>query len=249
MPTAFAEKLDTGPRFALRAAIKTAWQATSAVTKAEDDLQRTEVLIADFEIELAKSVAAVAEAVALDGQQAAQSIADREDLGAPRARQKAEQRQAAAEEKIDMARSALPELKRQLRDKRLAAAAARNNVCIERNRLLAPVAAATLARIKAAEMQMLKDRVLLAAIISDHGAPEYPRDPDAFFQSRSADAARRQPFTAIWAEAAADAADLAVVPYARSVEGAEQVVKVHGKWLQQLATLLEDPDAELPENE
>lgn len=133
MPAAAAEKVDTDPRATLRAAIKNAWQATSAVTKAEDDLQRTEVLLTDLEIELTKVAATLAEAANEDGKQAARAISDREDLGAPRARQKAEQQQAAAEEHLDMARSALPELKRQLRDKRLAAAAARNRVHVERN--------------------------------------------------------------------------------------------------------------------
>lgn len=95
-------------------------------------------------------------------------------------------------------------------------------------------------------MAMLMDRVLLAVIISDNGAPEFPRDAGAFFAARDAEAARRKPFSAIWAEAAADAADLAVVPHAHSIEEAEQVTKVHGRWTQQLTALLENSDGKLP---
>ena len=62
-----------------------------------------------------------------------------------------------------------------------------------------------------------------------------------------AEISRRQAFGAIRAEAAADAADFAVVPATHNIEEVEFVLQFHHKWTAELAALLENPDAKLPE--
>jgi hypothetical protein len=64
---------------------------------------------------------------------------------------------------------------------------------------LAPIAAATLARIQARRVQMLEDRVLLATLIGDAGAPQFPADASVFFRAREAAAERRRPFSDVTA--------------------------------------------------
>ena len=140
------------------------------------------------------------------------------------------------------------ELRQEAPRKELSVAVARNAIVVERNALLVPIAAAVLERIKARRIAQLKDRVLLAALISDDGAPEFPHDANAFFEARAAEVARKQVFGAVRAEAAADAADLATVPPTHDITEAEMVMEYHARWVAQLAALLENPNSELPES-
>jgi hypothetical protein len=140
-------------------------------------------------------------------------------------------------------------LREQLKQKELKAALAANAAVCERGLLLAPIAAATLARIQARRVQMLEDRVLLATLIGDAGAPQFPADASVFFRAREAAAERRRPFSDVTAEAACDAIDLAVGPRGHSAEEVNLVMGATHQWAAQLAALLVDADAPLPSGE
>jgi hypothetical protein len=247
MPTETESAPPDDPRAALRAAKNLAWRATCALTSAQDAVQRGQELVASIEAKLAEATETIKQAEKSDSETAAKAISHRDVLGVPGAMREARKHQDELTERLALAQSALAELQEQLPHKELALAVARNAVIVARNVLLAPVAAAALERIKARRIEQLRDRVLLSRLISDNGAPEFSNDASAFFPAREAEVARRQAFGAVRAEAAADAADLALVPPTHNIEEAELVMEYHHRWTGQLAALLENPDAELPE--
>jgi hypothetical protein len=248
MPAAVAEKLDTDPRSALRAAITAAWKAVSSMTKAQDDLKRGEDLVIDLEAEIAKTLAALEAATAEDGAEAAKAIARHENLGAATARHKVERQLDEITEHKALAEGALPELRKQLRDTKLAADIARSRLCTERNALVAPIAIAIQERRKVRRLEELKDRASLAAIVSDVGAPTFSNDVGSFFAARNAEIARKKPFSTLLDEVA-DFADFRMTASAQTMEEVDAVAAVHAKAMEQLAVLLEDADAEFPVGE
>jgi hypothetical protein len=236
------------PRAALRAAKDSAWREISALASHQDSIKRAESLVENTQVELVAAARAIEQAERAYSQAAAKAISQNETVGSPAATLKAREHQAELNVQSELATSALLDLRQETARKELAAAVARNAVVVERNVLLVPIAAAVLTRIKARRIAQLKDRVLLSLLISDDGAPEFPRDASSFFAAREAEVSRRQVFGAVRAEAAADAADLATVPPTHDITEAEMVMGYHARWVAQLAALLENPDAELPEN-
>jgi hypothetical protein len=216
-------------RAALRAAISAARQSTAALAAQQSAVHRAGEVVGEIEREITKAAAAVpaAESTTTSMREAREQ---REELG----------------DRLVLARAAVERLREQLKQKELDAAFAANAVVCARSELLAPVAAAVLARIKAARVELLRDRVLLAALISDNGAPEFANDPRSFFQIREAEANRRKAFGDVRAEAAADAIDLSAGPRGHSIEEAGAVMPSHAKWTKQLVDLLTDANAKLP---
>ena len=235
------------PRAGLRTAKNLAWRAICALTAHQDAVGRAEDLVASIRAKLIENTQAIEQAGKTDGKAAAKAVSQRDVVGVPSAMREALQHQADLNERLALAESALVELTEETPKKALSVAVTRNAVIVQRNLLLAPIATALLERIRARRVAQLKDRLLLAALLNDDGAPQFPADASAFFAAREAEISRRQAFGAIRAEANADIADLALVPPTHNIEEAEIALQFHHKWTAELAALLENPDAKLPE--
>jgi hypothetical protein len=156
-----------------------------------------------------------------------------------------------AERELEVAIAARELLESDLVDLEIDAAMAANAVIVVRAQLLAPLIASTMARVRAARLQILKDRVLLSTLLADKDAPQFPDDARAFFPSREAEQARVKAIQTacgeMRAEAAADGAYLAQMPTANSIEDYSLAMEVAAQWTHKLSRLLDDPIAELPE--
>ena len=156
-----------------------------------------------------------------------------------------------SERELEVAIASRELLESDLVDLEIDAATASNAVIVVRAQLLAPVIASTMARIKAARLEILKDRVLMATLLADNDAPQFPDDGRAFFASREAEQARTKARQSACGEmrdeAMADAAYLALMPTSNSMEEYNIAMDVAEQWRRKLSRLLDDPTAELPE--
>jgi hypothetical protein len=254
MPTTTVEKKPpvSPARAELAATIVRKREAAAVVGKHQEAIARADDLIRQCDTELEKAEATRAQKHREDVRRAATAIEndDTKELSAGTG-ESMRRTIEATQERRQLAVQAKDQLKVDLVKSEIAAALAANDVVIARAKLLAPVIAGTVARVKASRLEILKDRVLLATLLADQDAPEFPHDSQAFFKAREAEQARikaRQMACGEFrAEAEADAAYLSLMPTSNTYDEYTLVLGVAEQLKRKLARLLDDPTAELPE--
>jgi hypothetical protein len=129
-------------------------------------------------------------------------------------------------------------------------ALAKNVVVVAATKVAAPLYAARMARIRELRLELLKDRVVMATLMTDITV-EFPNDARSFFPAREAERARLEAREAACGpflrEAKTDAAYLATMPAAHTTAEYGVVLQAASKWKGAFERLLDDANAELSE--
>ena len=235
-------------RAELVGAIERRRQCSAAVAAKLESITRARASEADTLAEIEKCEAAVPRAKATDAAGAATNLdkgkAPSTAWHLPSALGSLDR----AERDHEVTIAARERMEGELVELQIDAAVAANDVVVARAKLLAPLIAAAMARVRAARRQILKDRALLATLASDKDAPEFPADARAFFKAREAENARIKVQRAAFGDPRFEAdAALAMMPAVGTTEDFTVVTGIWDEWRQKLTRLLDDPTVELQE--
>jgi hypothetical protein len=162
------------PRADLAAAIEAAAHAQDAVAAAEDALHRGRQMVVDAEQALGAANALVGHARRRDGAAAAKAVKARAGAATPDATRKARADRDAAEDGLEIARSAIENLEEELHRAKNAAQWALNAVCTARNVLLGNLAVQLLERGRRCRLEAaIAERVLGELLHADDRVPEF----------------------------------------------------------------------------
>lgn len=158
--------VEDDPRAPLRQAIAYAWKCITQVTAQTDAIERCESLIVELEDKRALATKKISVAIENDTETVATAIRKR-SIAKPDAAKKARQAEADLTERLALAEAALKKLRAQLEEKTLALNIAQNRVIIERTKLVAPIAAAAIERVKALKLEIAAHLAALNGLLLD----------------------------------------------------------------------------------
>ncbi len=219
-------------RLALHDAIERRKKANDAVTRQHEAIYRARSVISEAEEDIEKRRAKVATADETDARRAASLIKSERPIVSGWVGENARHAVEHGVRNAEMARRARAKLQDELAELELAAKLAENAVLVERNRLIAPVAALTVAKLENLRSEMASATALLDVLMRDQ-APQFS-DRDLLASMKCA--AARQ---AVLAD---------VRPFVvngNATEIFEMQKSVRAEWTRKLAALLADATAEL----
>jgi hypothetical protein len=237
-------------RAELAGAITGCKQAEARRDGLRNDIGRGKRSSADTDEEIKGLEAKVAAADAADRKRAAGMIKAGRPVVTPWTGDTARSAIEHAKVRRDSIMRGVAELESELAEAEIDAASAKNAVVVSAIKLVAPLFAARMARIRELRSELLQERVALSMLMSDTPV-EFPQGAEAFFPARAAETARiearKAACGAFAREAETDGAYLAVMPAAHTTEEYSAVIEAADRWKRAFARLLDDPAAELPE--
>jgi hypothetical protein len=234
---AIVEAVPTAPviaddRLALFDAIEARKKADDAVTRQHEAVRRAQNVISEAEEHIEKLRGKIEAADLNDERRAASLIKAERPIVSGFVGSSARHAVEHAEANLAMTRRAQAQLQSGLRELELQARLAENAVLVERNKLIAPVAARTVERLESLRLEMAEATALLEVLMRDH-APKFS-DRDLIASKKCADAREA---------ALADVRPYVVNGLMNEIFEIQQGVRA--EWSRKLAALMTDATSEL----
>lgn len=223
-------------RAALAGAIEHKRECDDAVARQHEAIRRSQQLLTEAEQHIEKLRSRIAVADLTDTRRAASLIKAERPIQAAWVGENARSAVERAEKNLQLTIKGRATRQAELAELELAAKVAENAVIVERIKLVAPIAAKTLERLKALRMETAQAVALLDALVHDHH-PDFTADQ--IVQAKTCEELRRAAF----AEVRSEAASFAI--RGQTIEEFELAKQVTAKWNAKLAALLADANAEI----